>query len=77
VHYKLFGHVAHKLHNNKIDTIWGKSTRSVKLTSGGIHLRCADLGNTPIRWHINNKRRLLKRSVKNTMAQKVIEKKYW
>jgi hypothetical protein len=47
--YNLFRHVAHKLQYSKDHMIGGNST-SVQLTSGGIHVRCADLGSTPTQW---------------------------
>jgi hypothetical protein len=45
--YKIFGHVAHKLHYSKVDTI-GRNTTIVKLTSWESHFKCAGIGTTPI-----------------------------
>jgi hypothetical protein len=48
---------------SKVDTIGG-NPRSVKFTSGGTELRCADLGITTIRWQKNSLWRLPKRQNK-------------
>jgi hypothetical protein len=41
--HKLLGHYAHEFHYSKVDIIGIISTRSVKLSSWGSHLKCAGL----------------------------------
>jgi hypothetical protein len=64
-------HINHT--TSKVDTI-GENPISVKITSGEIDLRCADLGTTPIGWQNIYLWWLTKRSMK-TKKSKTLSKK--
>jgi hypothetical protein len=61
--YTIFVHDASDFHYSGVDTEQKNST-SVQYNSGGIHLRCTDVGTKPVGWHLFHLWWLLKGYVK-------------